>query len=66
MFLYLCGHLDDEGFARVPQLEMAMALGKRKEHISRAIRRLTEAGVIVAGPKGNRASEWRLNPDYGN
>jgi DNA-directed RNA polymerase specialized sigma54-like protein len=66
VFLYLIARLEADGFFRVPQLEMAMAMGKRKEHISRAIRRLTEAGVIAAGPKGNRASEWQLNPDFGS
>ncbi len=65
VFLYLSNRLGFEGFVCVPQIELATMLGRRKEHISRAIRRLVEAGVLIAGPKGTRTSEWRLNPDYG-
>jgi hypothetical protein len=65
VFLYMSPRLNFEDFIYQPQLELSVALGRRKEHISRAIRRLMEAGILVAGPKGTRASEWRLNPDYG-
>lgn len=65
VFFYMSMRLEFNDCVYVPQLELATMLGRRKEHISRAIRRLIEAGVLVAGPKGTRASEWRLNPDYG-
>jgi hypothetical protein len=65
VFLYLGTLLNFDEPVHHSQLELALCLGRRKEHISRAIRRLTEAGILVPGPEGNRASKWRLNPDYG-
>ena len=65
VFLYLSAGGAFEGHVHIPQMELAIALGRRKEHISRAIRRLTEKGVIVPSEKGTRGSEWRINPDYG-
>jgi predicted transcriptional regulator len=65
VFLYLSARVGFEEFVHVPQTELAAALERRKEHISRSIRKLTENGFIVYSPKGARASEWRLNPDYG-
>src|SRR5580704_15985766 len=65
VFLYLSSRVGFEDYIHVPQIELATVLGRHKTHISRAIRKLTENGVIVPSPKGARASEWRLNPDYG-
>jgi hypothetical protein len=65
VFLYLCTVLNFDEPLHHSQLELALCLGRRKEHISRAIRRLTEAGILLPGPQGNRASKWKLNPDYG-
>ena len=65
VFTYMIEVLNFEDFVYQPQLELSIALGRRKEHISRAFRRLMEAGILVAGPKGTRASEWRFNPEYG-
>lgn len=65
VYLYLSAKLNFESLTYHPQLELAIALGRRKEHISRAIRRLVEAGILIVGPKGTRASEWQLNPHYG-
>jgi predicted transcriptional regulator len=65
VFLYLIGSIGCDEFTHVPQMELATLLGRRKEHISRSIRKLTKAGVLLASPKGTRASEWRLNPDFG-
>jgi hypothetical protein len=64
VFLYLCGLLDFEKFVAVPQVQIATVLGRQKTHISRAIRSLVGAGVLIAGPNGTRSSEWKLNPDY--
>jgi len=66
VFLYLNSRLGFDTFTHVPQIELATMLGRRKEHISRSIRALIAAGVLVPGDRGPRASEWRLNPDYGN
>jgi hypothetical protein len=65
VFLYLCARLDFEKNLHVPQIEMSVALDRRKPHISRSMKKLADEGVILPGPKGPRSSEWRLNPDYG-
>ena len=65
VFLYLTCRLEFDRFTLVPQLEIAEALGRRKAHISRAIRTLQEKGVIVEGDKVGRSSKWRLNREYG-
>jgi predicted transcriptional regulator len=65
VFLYLSGLLNFERFVPVPQIQIATVLGRQKTHISRAIRSLVGAGILVAGPNGTRSSEWRLNPDFG-
>lgn len=65
VFLYLFSRLDFENYIRVPQLEIAEALGRHKEHVSRSIRKLKTKHVILEGGKVDRSSVWRLNPDYG-
>ena len=64
VFLYLTARLDSEQFQEVPQAEIAHALGRRKEHITRSMAKLKAAGVIE-GVKAGRAAEWRFNPKYG-
>ena len=64
VYLHLCSVLDYENYIHVPQITLAIALRRTKPQISRAIKRLTDEGVIIPGPKGVRSSEWRLNPDY--
>lgn len=65
VFLYLTWCLDFENFLQAPQLEIAEALGRRKEHITRSMAKLKAKGVVIAGPKVGRSSVWRLNPNYG-
>jgi hypothetical protein len=65
VFLYLCNTLSFDALTYFPQLEFVTLTGKGKPAISRAFRRLVEAGALLSGPEGNRASKWRLNPDYG-
>lgn len=64
VFLYLFSRLDLDNAMRVPQVEIAEALGKRTEHISRSIRRLKEKGIIKSVDKLSRSPVFRLNPDY--
>lgn len=64
VFLYLTTRLDFENYIHVPQNEMSVVLDRRKPHISRSMKKLTDEGLIVPGPKGPRSSEWRLNPEY--
>jgi hypothetical protein len=64
VFLYLTSCLDFENFLQAPQLEIAEALGRRKEHITRSMAKLKTKGVVIAGPKVGRSAVWRLNPNY--
>jgi CRP-like cAMP-binding protein len=64
VFLYLFSRLDFDMSMRVPQVEIAQALGKRTEHISRSIRRLKQKGIIAPVDKMARSPVFRLNPDY--
>lgn len=65
VFLYLSGLLNFETPVLVQQVQIAETLQRQKTHISRSIKNLIEAGVLVPGPEGTRSSEWMLNPDYG-
>ena len=65
VFLCISARLNFEKPVHVPQMEIAALLGKQRTHISRALRRLVEMGILLPGPGGTRTSEWMLNPDYG-
>ena len=65
VLFYLLGHLTTDSFKAVPQIDIAAALGRRKQHISRSIRKLEAKGIIIpAGPRVGRSIAWRLNPSY--
>jgi hypothetical protein len=65
VFLYLTGCLDFESYLPAPQAEIAEALGRRKEHITRSMAKLKAKRVVLPGPKVGRSAVWRLNPDFG-
>ncbi len=64
VLLYLLSQLDFENFMHVPQVEIAEALGMDKSKVSKAIKLLTEKGILIRGPKQARSS-FRLNPNFG-
>ena len=65
VYLYLFSRLDFNTFIPVPQTEIGEALGRRREHVSRSIRKLKEKELIFAGTKVDRSPSFRLNPSYG-
>jgi predicted transcriptional regulator len=65
VFLYLSSLLNFDEPVAVPQIQIAEILQRRKPHISRSIKNLVDAGVLVPGPNGTRSSELMLNPDCG-
>jgi hypothetical protein len=65
VFLYLYSRLDFENYIRVPQVEIAEALHKRQQHVSRSIKKLEKKGILIPAPKIGRSSIWRLNAKYG-
>jgi len=65
VFLYLSSQVGFDEFVYIAQIELATVLGRRKEHISRSIKKLLERGFIEQSDEKVRSSKWRLNPDYG-
>jgi len=66
VFLYLFARLDFKLYTLVEQREMVEALGRRKEHISRSIRKLKAKAIIIeATPRIGRSPSYALNPKYG-
>jgi DNA-binding MarR family transcriptional regulator len=65
VLLYLLSQLDFENFMHVPQVEIAETLGMDKSKVSKAIKLLTEKGILIRGPKQARSSSFRLNPNFG-
>jgi len=62
VFLYLSSQVGFVEFVHIPQIALATVLGRRKEHISRSIRKLVAGGFIVE--EAPRSSKWRLNPEF--
>lgn len=62
---YLFANLGFENYIVLPQRQIAEELNIKKENISRAMKILTEKGIIVEGPKLGRTKTYRLNNKYG-
>jgi DNA-binding Lrp family transcriptional regulator len=66
VFLYLFARLDFREYTLIEQRDIAQALGRRKEHISRSIRKLKAKEIIIeASPRIGRSPSYALNPKYG-
>jgi predicted transcriptional regulator len=65
LYVFLSNRLNFTQPVHVPQIQMAALLGKRQNHISRSLKKLMDAGILLPGPEGPRGSKWMLNPDYG-
>jgi DNA-binding MarR family transcriptional regulator len=64
--LYLFARLDCKLYTLVAQREIAEALGRHKEHISRSIRKLKAKNIIIeAEPRIGRSASYALNHKYG-
>ena len=57
---YLQSKLTAEEFIGVNQAEVAAALGIRKATVCESLRRLSEIGILVAGPKAGRSRTYKL------
>ena len=62
VFMYLNARLDFHNIIRVPQVEIAKALGMHKQSVHKAVKKLVDLGILIPGPV---ASAWRLNPQAG-
>lgn len=61
----LVGRLDWENYLVLNVSALAKELKKSRPTVSNAIRRLTEAGLLVRGPQDGRLVTYRLSPDVG-
>lgn len=65
IFLKLLGRLDWENYLVINVTQLATELGRSRPKVSNAIKRLTDAGALVAGPRSGRLTTYRLSPDVG-
>jgi phage regulator Rha-like protein len=65
VFLWLFARLDFREYTLIEQREIAEALGRRKEHISRSVRKLKAKEILIeATPRIGRSPSYALNPKY--
>src|ERR1700733_9275022 len=65
VLLKLLKYLDYENLIQVQQKEIAEELKMHRSHLNRAIARLIEIGIVIAGPKIGKSCSYRLNPNFG-
>lgn len=65
VYLVLLTMVDYENWIHVDQGVIARRSAISQPHVSRAIAKLTELGVLIKGPKVGRFGTLRLNPSYG-
>lgn len=59
------GKLDFENWLRLSQKEIADELGMKRPNVSRAMKVLTQKGIIHRGPKVGTMLTYRLDPNFG-
>ena len=58
----LFNRLDFENFLRISRQEIADFLSMQPTHVSRAMKKLKELGIIIEGPPAGKFKTYRLNP----
>lgn len=57
--------LDFENWLSLSHADLGRELGIKRPNVSRAIARLVDEGVLIAGPKLHGRGTYTLNPHYG-
>lgn len=57
--------LDYENWLSLSHADLGRELGMKRPNVSRAMARLMEEGVLLAGPKLHNRGTYTLNPRYG-
>jgi hypothetical protein len=65
VLLALLARLDFENYLVLNQAQLGRQLGLKAPNISRAVARLVEEGVLLAGPRVQVSRTYTLNPHYG-
>lgn len=61
----LLENLDFENLIHINQTDIAQELNMEKTNVNRSIKRLSELGALLKGPKVGRNCTYRLNPNFG-
>jgi len=65
VMMALMARLGWDNWLHVNQTEMAKRLEMDRANVSRAIKLLTDKGLIIKGPKMGRSHAYKLNSNYG-
>jgi DNA-binding MarR family transcriptional regulator len=66
VFFYLASELDFENFTRIEQRDIAEALGRHRQHVSRSMNKLKAKKIVLeASPRVGRSCSYVLNPKFG-
>lgn len=65
VFAAMVSQMDFENYIQVNQTEVAKMIGMKRPNVSRAIKKLTDLGVFIEGPRVGRSKTYRLNPNVG-
>ena len=64
VWAFLLSKLGFENWIVLPQSEIAKELGMQKQHVSRAINKFLDRGMLLKGPKMGRTFAYKLNSRY--
>ncbi|MEI4624108.1 helix-turn-helix domain-containing protein (plasmid) [Bacillus pfraonensis] len=64
VYMILLSKLDYENWLRIRQKDIAEELGMKPPHVSRAIKELSNHGILVKGPKVGASNTYRLDPSF--
>lgn len=65
VLMMMLSKLDYENLLVVNQAELAKQLNMARQHFSRSLKKLIDAGIILKGPRIGVSRSYRLNPTYG-
>ena len=65
VLLALLGQVDWENYICISQCDVAERLGIQRTGVTRSIRKLVSAGILLPAPKVARSNTYRLNPALG-
>lgn len=63
--MLILSKLDYENLLVLNQSELADSLNMTRHNFSRSMKKLTEEGIILKGPRIGVSRSFRLNPTYG-
>ena len=65
VMLKFMAKLDYNNYVRISQSDLAKELHMQRPHVSRAVKKLVELGIIYQGPRAGMYKTYMLNPTVG-